>query len=131
MARLTVDDDALVLVPGLRDRLATRVGKLRVPLACVVKAEVLAEPWRCLRGRREHGLDVPDVAWKGVWRHPGGRDLILVRPEHGPCVQVDLRAPADFARIAVTVSDPQAVVERLRSALGAWEVRQAAARHAA
>ncbi|WP_052441558.1 hypothetical protein [Streptacidiphilus anmyonensis] len=121
MVRLTIDEDVLLLSLGLRERLATRVGSLRVPLAAVVDARVLAEPWRCLRGRREHGLDIPDVAWKGVWHHPGGRDLIVVRPEHGPCVQVELRAPAEFARIAVTVREPQAVVARVRAALDAAE----------
>jgi hypothetical protein len=119
MARLTIDGDAFVLGFGLRDRLATRVGRLRVPLAAVTGVAVQEEPWRCLRGRRLRGLDVPDVAWKGVWRHPGGRDLIVVRPEHGPCVQIELRPPAEYARIAVTMPHPQAVVEKLRTALGA------------
>jgi hypothetical protein len=119
MTRLTIDGDVLVLGFGLRDRLATRVGRLRVPLAAVTGVAVQEEPWRCLRGRRERGLDVPDVAWKGVWRHPGGRDLIVVRPEHGPCVQLELRPSAQYARIAVTVPHPQAVVEKVRTALDA------------
>ena len=58
MARLTIDGDELVLGFGLRDRLAIRVGRLRVPLASVTGVAVQEEPWRCLRGRRERGLDV-------------------------------------------------------------------------
>jgi hypothetical protein len=119
MARITIDGDELVVTPSLRERRLIGSRQVRLPLAAVMSAEVQEDPWRCLRGKREHGLAVPEFAWVGVWEHPLGRDLVAVRPKKGPCVQVELLPSAEYVRVALTVPNPQGVVDRLRAALRA------------
>ncbi|WP_052442498.1 hypothetical protein [Streptacidiphilus neutrinimicus] len=117
MARVTIHGGDLVVRPSWRERAVMRYGLVRAPLAAVARVEVLAEPWRCLRGSRESGLSIPDRAWLGVWRHPAGRDWIAVRPWRGPVLMVELRPPAEFARVALSVVDPQEQAARLRGAV--------------
>jgi hypothetical protein len=124
MVRLIVDGSELVVLPRRWERMATGAGVVRLPLAAVDRVEVEAAPWRCLRGVREHGISVPDVVWLGTWRHPFGLDLVAVWPRRGPCVQVDLGPSQRFARVAVTVPEPEALGERLRAALGPGIVYQ-------
>ncbi|MET8543289.1 hypothetical protein ABZW03_21965 [Kitasatospora sp. NPDC004799] len=103
MAELTVQGGDLVLRLSWWERLVTGTAPVRAPLTAVEDVAVLREPWRVFRGFKEKGLLIPDTLCLGVWRHPGGRDfLALRRPRTGEAVvQVDLRAPSPFARIAV------------------------------
>ncbi|SEL16792.1 hypothetical protein [Streptacidiphilus jiangxiensis] len=118
MVRLIVDGSELVVLPRRWERIATGVGAERLLLDDVDRVEVQAAPWRCLRGEREHGISIPDVVWLGTWRHPFGLDLVAVRPRRGPCLQVDFRPKGRFARIALTVPEPEALGEELAALLG-------------
>ncbi|MEU1285643.1 hypothetical protein [Kitasatospora sp. NPDC005856] len=103
MAKLTVEGGDLVLRLSWWERLVTGTAPVRAPLTAVTGVTVQREPWRAFRGSKERGLLIPDRLCLGVWRHPGGRDfLALRRPRTGEAVvQVDLRRPCPFARIAV------------------------------
>ncbi|MFG2908444.1 hypothetical protein ACGF13_25680 [Kitasatospora sp. NPDC048286] len=101
MAELTVEGGDLVLRLSWWERLVTGTAPVRVPLTAVEDVAVLRDPWRVFRGFRERGLLIPDTLCLGVWRHPGGRDFLALRTRAGGVVQVDLRRPSPFARIAV------------------------------
>ncbi|MBO1414193.1 hypothetical protein [Streptomyces sp. FH025] len=119
MARLTVEGGDLVLRLSWWERLVTGTAPVRAPLTAVEGVTLQREPWRVFRGFKERGLLIPDRLCLGVWRHPGGRDfLALSRPRAGEAVvQVDLRRPSPFARIAVRCSRAPRAVAELRAAV--------------
>ncbi|MGW3952006.1 hypothetical protein ACWEKM_13925 [Streptomyces sp. NPDC004752] len=118
MARPAVDGRDLVVRLGVPERLLVRrVRAVRVPLAAVRDATVEPDWWRALRGLPRFGRWLPDRFCVGEWRHPEGRDLVAVR-EHGPVVVVDLwPSSAPYARLVVSVADPEGVVRVLRQAI--------------
>lgn len=117
MAKLTVDGADLVLRLSWWERLVTGTAPVRVPLTAVEDVAVLREPWRVFRGFRERGLLIPDTLCLGVWRHPGGRDFLALRPRAGGAVvQVDLRRTSPFARIAVQSPQAPQTVASVRTA---------------
>ncbi|MGA5823734.1 hypothetical protein ACPC54_38460 [Kitasatospora sp. NPDC094028] len=116
MARLMVEGADLVVRLRWWERLVTRSGPVRVPLTAVEKVTITRQPWRVVRGVRESGLLVPGRLCLGVWRHPGGRDFVALRPFTDVVVSVDLRRPSPFTRVAVhSIEAPQTVAE-LRTA---------------
>ncbi|WP_157855473.1 hypothetical protein [Kitasatospora purpeofusca] len=117
MARLTVEGADLVVRLIWWERLVARSGPVRVPLAAVEKVTVTREPWRVVRGVRESGVLVPGRLCLGVWRHPGGRDFVALRPFTDVVVSVDLRRPSPFARIAVHSTEAPQTVADLRTAV--------------
>lgn len=125
MARLTVDGGDLVLQLAWWERMVTRTGQVRVALTAVWSVEIQPEPWRALRGVREKGLLIRDVLCLGVWRHPGGRDFVAVRPRGSGVVCVELRRPSPFARIAVQSAQAPQAVAKLRTAVGNARVADA------
>ncbi|MFH8386732.1 hypothetical protein ACH4E7_38400 [Kitasatospora sp. NPDC018058] len=117
MTKLTVEGGDLELRLSWWERLVTRTASVRVPLTAVEDVAVLREPWRVFRGFRERGLLIPDTLCLGVWRHPGGRDFLALRPRAGGAVvQVDLGRPSPFARIAVQSPQAPHTVASVRAA---------------
>lgn len=117
MAKLTVEGGDLVLRLARWERLVAGTAPVRVPLTAVEDVAVLREPWRVFRGFRERGLLIPDRLCLGVWRHPGGRDFLALRTRAGGAVvQVDLRGPSPFARIAVQSQKAPQTVASVRAA---------------
>ncbi|MET9089765.1 hypothetical protein ABZX77_49310 [Streptomyces sp. NPDC004237] len=105
MARLTVDEDEVVVRLSGPEMLLARRSRIRVPLAQVRGASVEPDWWRVLRGEaHHHGHWLPDRFCVGAWEYPGGRDFVAVH-EHGPVVLVDLTRSAPFARLAVSAGD--------------------------
>ncbi|MDH6115308.1 hypothetical protein P3T36_006718 [Kitasatospora sp. MAP12-15] len=127
MTKIAIDGDELVVRLGRLEKAAARHGDIRVPVAAVEDVTFQPDAWRALRGTREHGVQVPGARWLGVWRHPGGRDFVAVRPKRRGVVCVDLRQPAPFARISATSENPQQSAAELREALS----RAVAAQHRA
>lgn len=114
MARILVKDDDLVVALSWREKAAVRRGGVRVPLAAVRRVTVEPDWWRALRGVALHGVWVPGVLCVGTRRHPGGQDFVALRPGR-PVVCVELRPPAAFRLLAVSVrDDAEATAERLR-----------------
>ncbi|MFD0275114.1 hypothetical protein ACFVHB_14600 [Kitasatospora sp. NPDC127111] len=116
MARLGIEGADLVVRLRWWERLAARSGPVRVPLTAVERVAVTREPWRVLRGSRESGVLVRGWLCLGVWRHPGGRDFVALRPFTDAVVSVDLRRPSPFARIAVHSTEAPQTVAGLRTA---------------
>ncbi|MER6398593.1 hypothetical protein ABT263_21440 [Kitasatospora sp. NPDC001603] len=117
MARLRVEGADLVVRLRWWERLVTRSGPVRVPLTAVEKVTIARQPWRVVRGVRESGLLVPGRLCLGVWRHPGGRDFVALRPFTDVVVSVDLRRSSRFARIAVHSTEAPRTVADLRTAV--------------
>lgn len=114
MARILVRGDDLVVILSWREKAAVRRGSVRVPLAAVRRVTVEPAWWRALRGVALHGVWVPGVLGVGTRGHPGGQDFVAVRPGR-PVVCVELRPPAPFRLLAVSVrDDAEATAERLR-----------------
>ncbi|MEV6210739.1 hypothetical protein [Kitasatospora sp. NPDC051914] len=116
MPRLAVDGDALVLHLGWWEQLVARRRQVRVPLEAVSTVVVRPDPWRAVRGVRERGLRLPGLMCLGVWRHPGGRDFVSLRPRRDAAVCVELRDPSPFVRIVATTACPRQTVADLRTA---------------
>ena len=86
-------------------------GPVRVPLAAVVGARVVDDPWPELRGVRSPGTDVPGHVMLGTCRGDFGKDFCAVY-ERRPTVIIDLEG-AEFARLIVTQDEPRAAVREL------------------
>jgi hypothetical protein len=115
MANLMVDGaDVVVRLSGL-EKLAAFRGDVRVPVASVSAVAVEPSPWSALRGIRSPGTGWPGVIAYGVRRYRGGRDFAAVLGKR-PAVRLELDPPSPFARVVVTVADPEGVVARVRSA---------------
>ncbi|MEZ0091910.1 hypothetical protein [Streptacidiphilus sp. EB129] len=117
MAVLVVDGQDLVLRLSLPERLAARRAEVRVPLLAVRGISVERSAWRALRGVPVSGTSVPGWISLGVRRFPVGQDFAAVRASR-PALCVDLGRGTEFARLAVSVRDPDATAVALRSAAG-------------
>ncbi|WP_018546328.1 hypothetical protein [Streptomyces sp. LaPpAH-108] len=106
---MSVDGDELVVRLSLRERAAARHADVRVPLAAVRR--VTAEPdwWRALRGVPRHG-----TRRIGTRAHQAGTDFTVVRPGE-PVVCVELRPPAPYRLLAVSVPTPAKARSTARS----------------
>jgi len=112
MARLVVDGDDVVLRLSWRERLLARRREVRVPMAAVKDVRVEPDWWRGLRGVPQRGSRRPGRCL-GERAHVYGTDFVAVRANH-PVVLVTLCSAAPFARLAVTMPDPDDVVRTLR-----------------
>ncbi len=115
MARLTVEDDQLVLRLTWSEKVAARRSRVRVPLSAVRTVVIEPDWWRALRGRHGRGVWAPEVVCIGVRRHSAGRDFVAMRPG-GPVLCIGLRPSSAFSLLVVSVPNPGAVAGRLRKA---------------
>ncbi|ARF54596.1 hypothetical protein [Streptomyces gilvosporeus] len=119
MARLELTADVLVVRLAWWEKAVTRRGSLRVPLGAVAEVSVQDDWWRAVRGTVVRGLKVPGALCLGEWRHGDSRDFLAVAPRRGPVVRIELRPPAPFSRIAVTVPQASQVWREAASRTGA------------
>ncbi|GAB2988888.1 hypothetical protein GCM10023080_063250 [Streptomyces pseudoechinosporeus] len=113
MARLVVAGEDVVVRPTGRERLLALRQEVRVPLTAVKDVRIEQDWWRALHGRRRHGRWSPGRYCLGEWQHAQGRDYVAVRA-NSPVVLVDLRPSAPYARLAVSVPDPEPVAKAIR-----------------
>jgi hypothetical protein len=116
MATLETDGDALVVRLSAFERLAALRGDVRVPLSAITSVEIEPDPWSALRGIRAPGTGWPGVIAYGVWRFSGGRDFVLVRSRR-PAVRIDLDGASTFARLLITIDDPEGWVDMIQHAV--------------
>ncbi len=115
MATIAPDGGDLVLALSRWERLGGLHGDIRVPLSAVDELAATERPFRELRGMRAPGTGWPGRIALGTWRHRGGKGFAAVY-RGKPGVIVRLR-DSEFAWLCVSADDPQAVVERIRTAL--------------
>ncbi len=118
MATLTIDGAELVAHLSPAEKLAACRGDARFPLSSVSAVVVEPNAWSALRGIRAPGTGIPYVIAYGTRRYPGGRDLALVHGGRRPGLRVDFGPDAPYARLVVTVADPQANADAIRRAVG-------------
>jgi len=116
MGRLVVEGEELVVRLSPLERLAAVRGDVRVPLCAVQEVDVEPRPWRALRGVRAPGTGLPGVIAYGVRRLTGGRPDFAAVLGRGPAVRVELASPSPFARLLLSLPDPDAAVAAVRAA---------------
>ncbi|WP_151478781.1 hypothetical protein [Streptomyces albicerus] len=114
MARLVVDGEDIVVRLSWREKAATRCRDVRIPLTAVKDVRVEPDWWRALRGGRRRGRYSPGRFCVGEWQHRDGRDFVALNASD-PVVCVDLRRSAPFARLAVSVTDPDEITRTIRT----------------
>lgn len=117
MARVTLDDQNLVVEIEGMDKLWALKSRLVVPLDKVrgvtADAGAVKEP----KGLRAPGLHVPGVVVAGTFHHDGERVFWDV---HDPAQAVVIElAEQRYARLVVGVADPRATVALIESAIRA------------
>lgn len=115
MPTLETDGDTLVVKLSALEQLAAFRGDVRVPLSAITSVEVEPDPWGALRGIRAPGTGWPGVIAYGVRRYSGGRDFAAVLRK-GPALRIELDDSSPFARLLITIDDPEAWVEMIREA---------------
>lgn len=117
MARLVVERDAdgwtVVVRLAWREALLARRRAVRVPRAWVAATGVEPDWWRAMRGTPVVGRCRPGRFCVGEREHVRGRDFVAVRAGV-PVVLLDLRPPAPFVRLAVSVPDAGEAARALR-----------------
>jgi hypothetical protein len=115
---LAIEGLELVVHLSRAEKLAALHRDARFALSSVTDVAVEPNVWAALRGIRAPGTGLPYVIAYGTRRWPGGKDLALVRGGKRPGLRVDFNADAPYARLVVTVADPQASAAMIRSATG-------------
>ncbi len=118
MATLTVARDELVVHLSPLEQLAAFRREVRVPLCQLRSVTAEPDPWSALRGVRAPGTGIPGVLAYGVRRMTGAAPDFAAVHGHGPAVRVECRAGARFARLVVSVSDPERTVAEIRASAG-------------
>jgi hypothetical protein len=116
MASLIIDGGELVVRMSRWERAAAFRGDVRVPLAAVRSVAIEPQPWSALRGMRAPGTGFPGLIAYGVRRTTGERPDFAAVLGKRPVVQVELDPPSEFARLLVSVADPEAAVSAVRAA---------------
>lgn len=115
MAEIVVEGDEVVVRISALEELGAFHGKVAVPLAAVEAVTVDHHPWGALRGMRAPGTGLPGVIALGPRLWSGGRDFAALYG-HKPAVVVDLGSGSPFCRLVVSVADPHAAANAIRTA---------------
>ncbi len=111
MARLIVKGESLHLSLSGWEQLGSLHADIRVPLGHVVRAEIMENPYRVLRGFRAPGLGIPGVILLGTIKSHGKKDFVAIY-RHRTAVMVHLR-DEPFERFIVSCDEPEKIVQRL------------------
>jgi hypothetical protein len=125
MATLITDGDELIVQLSALERLAAFRGDARVPLSAITSVDVEPDPFGALRGIRAPGTGWPGVIAYGVRRYAGGRDFALVR-SNARALRIDLDDSSPFARLLISIEDPQAWVDTIKNARAVARARATA-----
>ena len=117
MARLIVDGADLVVGLSWLEKLGAAHGNVRVPLRAVRSAVAEPDPWQTLRGRKLAGTGIPGVAVLGTRYFSDGRDFVALVSRR-PAILVELSNEAPYARLLVSVRDPESTLTLIRGATG-------------
>ncbi len=118
MASVTAQGDQLVVSLSPLERFAALRGDLHLPLSAVDAAVVERFPWRALRGYRSLGLGWHGLVTFGVRRLTGDRKDFAALLGKRPALRIELNAPSPFARLVVTVDEPDAAAAQICAAAG-------------
>ncbi|WP_246095245.1 hypothetical protein [Streptomyces roseicoloratus] len=109
---MTVEGTEIVVRLGPREALAARRRTIRLPVSALRAVGVENSWWRVLRGEAARGVWLPGRC-VGERHGPPGTDFVAVRAET-PALQMDLGPASRYARVAVSVPDPEQTERALR-----------------
>lgn len=115
MARLTVDANEVSLLLSPVEKLFGFHGDIRVPVAGVTSASVVAHPWDWVRGARIPGTGLPGVIKLGTLRGDFGKDFVAMYGTR-PVVLVELSGQT-FQRLLVRTPTPERDVAAIMHAV--------------
>jgi hypothetical protein len=110
VARLLIDDRAVIVSLSPLEKLEALHGNVRVPRTAVIGARGVPDGMAELHGR-SIGTGLPGVMMVGTVRNSDGVTFAVCRGR-GPAVVLDL-AGYSYDRIVVTVANPDEIVSRL------------------
>ncbi|NXY94129.1 hypothetical protein HYE82_06910 [Streptomyces sp. BR123] len=114
MARITVENTALIVTVEGLDKLWALKSRLEIPLANVRGATHDPGIIRDRKGVRAPGTHLPGVITAGTWHHEGERIFWDVRnPEKAIVIEL---ADVRYTRLIVEVDNPRAVVTLIEQA---------------
>ncbi len=113
MAKLLIEGETLRLSLKGWEQLGALHADIRVPLRHVVHAEVVANPWRFLRGIRAPGTALPGLVMLGTARIRGKKDFCTIY-RGKPAVIVQLHDEA-FDRFIVSSREAQLFAKRINA----------------
>ena len=120
VAKLTVDDQDLVVRLTLGEKFWGFHGNLRVRLTAIESVAAEPEPYLALRGWRMAGISFPGRASLGTRRHgPRDFDFCMLHRDR-PAVRVEVGS-GRFSRLVISVpegADPEAEAARIAAAAG-------------
>lgn len=119
MAKLTVDDQDLVVQLTLGEKVWGFHGDIRVPLGFIASVAADLDPWLGLRGWRMAGVTFPGRIALGTRRHGNSYDFCALNRGR-PAVRVEM-ASGRFSRLVISVpegGDPEAEAVRIAAAAG-------------
>jgi hypothetical protein len=120
VAKLTVDDQDLVVRLTLGEKFWGFHGNLRISLAAIESVAAEPDPYLALRGWRMAGVSFPGRASLGTRRHgPKSFDFCMVHRDR-PAVRVEVTS-GRFSRLVISVpegGDPEAEAARIAAAAG-------------
>lgn len=114
MARITVENTALIVTVEGLDKLWALKSRLEIPLANVRGATHDPGIIRDRKGVRAPGTHLPGVITAGTWHHEGERIFWDVR-NPGKAIVIEL-ADERYTRLVVEVDNPRAVVTLIEQA---------------
>ena len=113
MCDVSIDDGDVVVAPSGLEHTGGLVGPFRVALADIVEVHTNDDPASLVSGLKV-GVGLPKTKI-GTWHHDGVEDYFCVHHD-GPAIVLDLKPGATYARVVVSVPDPESVAERIRVA---------------
>ena len=111
MARLLIEDQRLHLSLNGWEQLGALHADIRVPLSHVVKAELIENPWRILRGIRAPALGIRRFITLGTMRAKRNKDFCAI---YGGRIAVVVHLRDEpFKRLIVTCAESEKIVRRV------------------
>lgn len=112
MARLAVEGTDIVVHLSWWEKALAHHRNVRVPVSALRQVHIEPDWWRALRGEHDRGICIPGQVCAGVRHLREGQDFTLVRAGT-QVLCVELRPSAPFSRLAISVPDPEKVMEAL------------------
>ncbi len=116
MATILVSGPELVVRLSLKEKFGAFRSDVRVPVVAVRTVRVSADAWHELRGLRAPGTGWPGVIALGTRRGGEGGNQFAAVYRDRPAIVIELEG-AEFARLIISLRDPDRVAEQIRSVI--------------
>jgi hypothetical protein len=115
MATIRISGGDLIVRLSHLEKAGAMRGDVRVPVSAVRTVRVSDDAWSELEGMRAPGTGWPGVIALGTRRGGGGKQFAAIY-RHRRSIVIDLEG-TDFARLIVSLNDPDGVAARIRAVI--------------